>query len=443
MTLRLRQAAGGVASGWLTVSLCAGGGSRQSGRQMSSLLIRNARVLTLAGEAGPRRGKAMAELGILPDGDVLVTDGQIAAVGAKVEAPADAEVIEAYGRVLMPGFVDCHTHACWVGDRFGEWEGQLNGASELEQVKRGGGVHATVRAVREATQKQLAAALRERLAVMLREGTTTVEVKSGYGLNTENELKQLRAIERAASSWPGTVVPTALLGHAVEGDPEAQARLVVKDTLPAVMREFPGITVDACCDEGAWSVESCVKLLRKAHKRHPIRVHADQFKPLGMIPQAIELFARSVDHLAVSREEELNALAASATMGVILPATSFHSNGRFARGGYFVDQGGALALATNCNPGSGPASSMALVIALAVRLCGLSPAEAIVAATLNGAAVLDLKDRGRIEPGLRADLLLLHPKDERMLAYELGGNPVDRVICGGAIQQPGERQIAE
>jgi len=410
---------------------------------MSSLLIRNARVLTLAGEPGPRRGKAMAELGILPVGDVLVSNGRIAAVGAKVEAPADAEVIEAYGRVLMPGFVDCHTHACWVGDRFDEWERQLNGASELEQLKQGGGVHVTVRAVREATQKQLAAALRERLALMLREGTTTVEVKSGYGLNTENELKQLRAIERAASSWPGTVVPTALLGHVVEGDPEAQARLVVKDTLPAVMREFPSIVVDACCDEGAWSVEACVKLLRKAHKRHAIRVHADQFKPLGMIPQAIELFARSVDHLAVSRKEELTALAGSATMGVILPATSFHSNGRFARGGFFIDQGGALALATNCNPGSGPAGSMALVIALAVRLCGLSPAEAIVAATVNGAAVLDLKDRGRIEPGLRADLLLLHHKDERLLAYELGGNPVDRVICGGVVQQPGERQPGE
>lgn len=404
---------------------------------MGTLLIRNARVLTLAGEAGPRRGKAMGELGVIQNGDVLVADGVIAEVGEKVQAPADAEVVEAYGQVLMPGFVDCHTHACWVGDRYADWERQLEGLAAAELARQGGGVLSTVLAVREATQKQLAAALRERLGMMLREGTTTVEVKSGYGLNTDNELKMLRAIGRAAVTWPGTVVPTALLGHIVEGDPEAQARLVVKETLPAVAREFPGITIDACCDVGAWGVEACVKLLRKAHKRFPIRVHADQIKPLGMIPEALNLFARSIDHLAVSRRDELDALAGSATIGVILPVTSFHTNGRFARGGYLIDQGGAVALATNCNPGTGPSHSMPLAIALAVRLCGLTPAEAIVAATVNGAAVLDLKDRGRIEPGLRADLLLLHHTDERQLAYELGGNPVDRVICGGELVAAG------
>lgn len=406
-----------------------------------TLHVRNARILTLArstdsGQAGgaePRRGPAMGELGVISAGDVVVTDGRIAAVGPNLPAPADATVIEANGRVLMPGFVDCHTHACWAGDRLDEWEMKRRGVPYLEILKKGGGIHATVRAVREATQKQLAANLRDRLAAMLREGTTTVEVKSGYGLTTEAELKMLRAIRRAAADWPGTVVPTALLGHAFEGDLDTYARMVVKEMLPEIVKEFPDIAVDAFCEKEAWSVEACVKLFEKAHKHHPIRVHADQFNPLGMIPEAIRLFARSVDHLEASRKDDLIALAQSPTMGVILPCTGFHTDGRYARAGFFVDQGGALALATNCNPGSAPVHSMPFAIALAVRHCGLTPAEAIVAATVNAAAVLGLKDRGRIEPGLRADLILLHHKDERLLAYEVGGNPVDRVICNGVV----------
>ncbi|MBX3750208.1 MAG: imidazolonepropionase [Opitutaceae bacterium] len=398
-----------------------------------TLHIRNARLLTLAGGAEPRRGKALGELGVVATGDVVVADGRITAVGPGLTAPADATVIEANGRVLMPGFVDCHTHACWAGDRLDEWEMKRRGVPYLEILKKGGGIHATVRAVREATQKQLAANLRDRLAAMLREGTTTVEVKSGYGLTTEAELKMLRAIRRAAVDWPGTVVPTALLGHAVEGDLETYARMVVKEMLSEIVKEFPDIAVDAFCEKEAWSVEACVKLFEKAHKHHPIRVHADQFNPLGMIPEAIRLFARSVDHLEASRKDDLIALAKSPTVGVILPCTGFHTDGRYARAGFFVDQGGALALATNCNPGSAPVHSMPFAIALAVRHCGLTPAEAIAAATVNAAAVLGLKDRGRIEPGLRADMILLHHKDERLLAYEVGGNPVDRVICNGAL----------
>ena len=395
------------------------------------LLIRNARVLTLSGEPGPRRGRALGELGIIAQGEVLVADGQIAAVGEKVEAPADCEVIDAHGRVLMPGFVDCHTHACWAGDRLGDWQQKLAGVPHSDIVKAGGGAQLTVKAVRDATKKQLAAGLKARLESMLREGTTTVEIKSGYGLNTEAELKMLRAIVRAGTEWAGTVVPTALLGHLFEGDMEEFARMVVKEMLPEVAREFPEITVDACCEKGAWSLEACVRLFEKARKHHPIRVHADQFSSLGMVPEAIRLHSRSVDHLESSTKEDLVALAQSSTMGVILPCSGFQTNGRYARGGFFVDQGGALALATDCNPGTAPTHSVPLAIALAVRFCGLTPAEAITAATFNAASVLGLKDRGSIEPGRRADLILLQHRDERMLAYELGGNPVDLVVCGG------------
>ena len=403
------------------------------------LLIRNARILTLAPSTGsgqaaherPRRGKFLGELGIIPAGDVLVVDGKIAAVDVKVAAPADTEVIEAHGQVLMPGFVDCHTHACWAGDRLAEWEQKLKGVPYLDILKAGGGIHSTVNAVRDATKKQLAAGLKTRLEAMLRDGTTTVEIKSGYGLTTEAELKMLRAIVRAGTDWPGTIVPTALLGHAFEGDLDTYARMVVKEMLPEVSKEFPDITVDAFVEKGAWSVEACVKFFEKASKHHPLRVHADQFNSLGMIGEAIRLHARSVDHLEASTKADLVALAQSPTMGVILPCTGFHTDQRYAKAGYFVDQGGAVALATNCNPGSSPTHSMPFAIALAVRFCNLTPAEAIAAATVNAAAVLSLKDRGTIEVGQRADMLLLRHKDERQLAYELGGNPVDLVICNG------------
>lgn len=400
-----------------------------------SLLVHNARILTLAardGSAGPRRGQALGELGVIPRGSVLVRDGKIAAVGEQLGDSNASDSIDAQGRVLMPGFVDCHTHACWAGNRLDEWEMKRRGVPYLEILKQGGGIHSTVRAVRAAAPAELAAGLRDRLEQMLRGGTTTAEVKSGYGLTTESELKMLRAIRSAAAEWAGTVVPTALLGHAYEGDLAGYVRMVMAEMLPAIAHEFPGITVDAFCEGGAWSREACVEFFERAQKHHPIRVHSDQFNSLGMIPEAVRLRARSVDHLEASTDADLTVLAASATMGVILPGTGFHTDQRYARAKFFVERGGAIALATNCNPGSAPTHSMPFAMALAVRHCGLSPAEAIAAATVNAAAVLGFSDRGRIEPGLRADLILLHHRDERQLAYELGGNPVDAVIAGGA-----------
>jgi imidazolonepropionase len=406
-----------------------------------SLLIRHARVLTLAqpksdsaltAGARARRGAALRELGVIPRGEVLIIDGKIAAVGTELATPAEAEIIEADGRVLMPGFIDCHTHACWAGDRLDEWEQQLSGVAPAEIIKRGGGFHATVRAVRDATRKQLAAALRVRLDQMLRGGTTTAEVKSGYGLTIEAELKMLHAIQRAAQEWPGTAVPTALLGHGMEGDVAAHTRMVVREMLPAIWHEFPGIMIDACCEEVGWPVEACVRLFDRASKHGlQVRVHADQTSSLGMIPEALRLHVRSVDHLENATKADLVALAASDTFGVFTPATSFHTGGRYARAGAFVDSGGLIALASDYNPTTSPTHAMPFVIALAVRCCGLTPAEAITASTVNAAAVLGFTDRGTIEPGQRADLILLRHRDERLLAYEIGGNPVECVVSGG------------
>ena len=237
---------------------------------------------------------------------VLVRDGVIVAVGESlvVDGPAPAEVVDAAGRVLMPGFVDAHTHACWAGDRLTEFEQRTRGLPYREILASGGGTMATVRAVREATRKQLAANLKTQLDLLLRQGTTTVEVKSCYGLTLEHELKQLHAIQRAANEWSGTVTPTALLGHAIEGDEEAFTREVVREVLPAVWHEFPGIAIDAYAERGAWTVEACVRLFERARKHGlPIRAHTDQFSSLGLIPEALRLHAARRELHVAGRED--------------------------------------------------------------------------------------------------------------------------------------------
>ena len=399
-----------------------------------TLLFRDVRALTLAGPAGPRRGAALGDLGIRDRVDVLVEGERVTRIEAGIRPSADTRVIEGLGRVLMPGFVDSHTHACWSGSRLDEWDQKRAGATYLDILRAGGGIMSTVRSVRIASESELAAGLAGRLAVMAREGTTSLEIKSGYGLSTEHELKMLRAISVAARSWPGAVVPTALLGHAIDADVPNFVERVIYDTLPEIGRVFPGITLDAYCEKGAWSVDETTRLFEQALSLgHPVRVHADQFTSLGMTPRAIALGARSVDHLEATTSDDLVALAESATFGVALPICGFHLDGRFADARRLIDRGGALCIATNCNPGSAPSSSMPLAIAIAVRHLGLSPAEAIGASTINPATLLGLHDRGSIEPGKRADLILLRHRDERALAFEVGGNPVDVAVIGGRI----------
>lgn len=385
-----------------------------------SMLIHNARILTPGGviERGWLRTEGQRIEHIEPGDPPPTTRG--------------AHTFDAQGRMCMPAFVDCHTHACWAGDRLDEWDRKRAGAGYLELLKAGGGIMSTVRAVRRASQAELAGGVRRRLGVMLREGTTTVEVKCGYGLSTEHELKMLRAIADAADDFPGTVVPCALIAHAVDPDNPRYFDETIEETLPAVQAEFPGIAIDAYCEEGAWPREQCERLFRRAMELGcPCRVHADQFHSLGLTPFAAEHGFRSVDHLEASTEQDLRALAAWETIGVVLPCSGFHVDDRYADARRLLDLSGRVALATNCNPGSAPTSSMPFAVALAVRKCGMTPREAIDGATTVGAAVLDLPDRGSLAPGMRADLILLRHTDERMLAYEVGGNPVDLVICGG------------
>ncbi len=397
-------------------------------------LIRGGRVLTMGEAPGARRGKALGELHAIDNADVLIRRGRIEAVGVGLGAPPGVRTIEADGRVVAPAFVDCHTHACWAGDRLDEWEQKQRGATYLELLEGGGGIMSTVRAVRGASEDELADSLSARLAVMLSEGTAHAEVKSGYGLTTRDELKMLGAIARASASFPGTVHPTACIGHAIDPDISGFVERTIGETLDAVHTEFPGITIDAYCERGAWSLAECLCLFDRAlGLGHPVRVHADQFNSLGMVPEAIARGFVSVDHLEATTGEDLRALAASGTFGVMLACSGFHVDGRYGDGRAFVDAGGALAIATNANPGSAPCLSMAMTIALATRYLGLSAAEAIGACTANGAALLGLDDRGRIAPGMAGDLVILRHTDERQLGYEFGGRHADAVFVGGRL----------
>ena len=431
---------------------------------MSSILIHNARILTLAEGSTPRRGAMARNLSVIDRGYIWA-DGERLTCGHG-DPPADATapteircaptdlgsppthtIIDAQGRIVMPAFVDAHTHACWAGDRLDEWDMKRRGVSYLDILNAGGGIMSTVRAVREASLDELTRSLGERLRRMRHEGTTTCEVKSGYGLNTDTELKMLAAIREAQRDGATHIVPTALIGHAIDPTRSDFVDYTIDDTLPAVSEAFSGITIDAYCENGAWTVDCCRRLFEKAILLgHPFRVHADQFNALGMTPLAVEMGARSVDHLEASTVADLTTLAESDTFGVMIPATGFHLDDRYANGRLFLDMGGALVIASNDNPGSAPCSSMPFVISLAVRKLGLTIEEAITACTINAAALLgplDTDPRGHTNtPGFLHSgpsdsighrFIMLRHTDERLLAYEFGGDPVELIVSDGRI----------
>lgn len=412
----------------------------RKGARSGSIVVHGGRLLTLRGPGGPRRGAQLRDLGIIDRGWLLIEHGRISRVESG-DAPAEIiehpaiDVVDAAGCVVMPTFVDCHTHACWAGDRLGEFEQRCHGASYLEILRGGGGILSTVRAVRAATDDELAFGLLRRIAAMMTLGTGTIEVKSGYGLDQDTELRMLRIIHSVSQVAPAIVMGTFLGAHAIDPEDPAFIERTIAETLPAVAQEFPGITCDAYCETGAWSVEDCTRLFEAARDLGcPLRVHADQFNALGMTRVAVEMGAVSVDHLETTPPEQLRQLAESSTFGVMLPVCGFHLDGRYPPGRAFVDMGGALALATNINPGSAPSPSMPFVIALACRRLGLSVAEAITLTTWNPAALLGIESEvGSIEPGKRADLQVLDSRDERELAFEISGPGPAIVILRGEV----------
>lgn len=389
------------------------------------------------GHAAACRGGELDDLRVLERGWIGIDGRRIAAVGSgdpSAEWRA-APSLDAHGRIALPGFVDCHTHSCWSGDRYGEWAMKLAGRPYADILAAGGGILSTVRAVRASTRESLAASLADRLGEMLALGTTTAEVKSGYGLSTAHELMMLDAIADAAARSPVRVIPTFLGAHAIDPDVPDFAALTIRETVPAVAARWPGICADLYCEHGAWGLDDSLAYAQAARAAGmPLRMHVDQFTDLGMVPHAIALGARTCDHLEATSEAHLTALARSGTVGVALPGSPFCLGGPFMRARDFVQAGGALAIATNRNPGSSPIASMAFVVALAVRRMGLTHAQALHAAAWNAACALGVQDRcGALRPGLDADIALWPHRDERALAYEVAGPPPDLVLARGAL----------
>jgi imidazolonepropionase len=417
----------------------------------SEVLFTNARILTLAqptaragSTGGPRRGHAMRDLGVVERGHVHVVDGRIAAVGAGDPPPElRATRHDCDGCVLMPAFVDCHTHACWGGDRYAEVAERLAGVPYLDILARGGGIMSTVRATRAAFAgdplgEGLLRILARRAHEMRRRGSLAIEVKSGYGLDRVTELEMLRAVRahgrNAEHDGDGFFVPTFLGAHAIDGDETAYCTRVIEELLPEVVAEFGPIACDAYCEKGAWSPAWTKRLFERALSLGcPLRVHVDQFNELGFLETALEMGARSVDHLEATSREGLVRVARSQSTAVLLPGCGLTLDGRYANGRFLVDEGAAVAIATNCNPGSSPIVSMPFVIALAARFCGLTPAEAITAATYNAACVLGIeRETGSIEVGKRAHFVLLPTHDERALACEWAMSEPFDVFAGRA-----------
>ena len=398
------------------------------------LLVRDlAQLATPAAADAPLRGRALGDVDLLEDAFVLCEGSSVAAVGRMRELPPlDGDVVEVDGRGLsaVPGLVDCHTHACFLGDRVEEFALRAAGASYEELHAAGGGILSTVRATRAASEDELRAAVERHRDWMLRSGTTTFEAKSGYGLDRETELASLRAIAAAGG------IPTWLGAHAVPPEFD-DAAAYVDFALAEVLPEAAAIAeaADVFVERGAFGVDEARRYLEAcADAGLTLRLHGDQFTELGAIPLAIELGARSIDHLEATGADGVQALAASSVVGVLLPASALFLGRQMPPGRALVDAGAAIALATDFNPGSAFCESLPLVCALACTQLHLSPAEALGACTVNAAHVLGRAGSiGRIAPGFQADLVLLDAPDWRHLAYHLGGELVTAVVRRGEL----------
>jgi len=413
------------------------------------MLIHSAsQLLTMAG--GPQRGEALGTLGLIENGAVLIHDGVIAAVGnsdlLRSNCP-DEPCINATGRVVLPGFVDPHTHAVWAGERSAEFELRIQGKTYLEILEAGGGILSTVRATRAASRMELLAQTRPRLQAMFQHGTTTAEVKTGYGLDPVTELRMLEAILLLDEEGPLELAPTFMGAHAIApeyaGNPDGYTDLICGEMLPMVKAwwhdHIPGRSlpfVDVFCETGAFNLEQSRRILEAARELDfPLKIHADEFDSLGGACLAAELGAVSADHLVKTGPEDIAALARSDTVAVALPGTPFGlAETHYTPAREILAAGGLLAIASDLNPGPAWGESMQFVISLACRYLRLTPAQAIAAATINAAAAIGRAGQiGSIEPGKQADLLLLSVPDYRHLGYRFGTNLVQAVIKKGRV----------
>ena len=402
-------------------------------------LFRNANIFTPSDPGTPLTGKRLGEIVQFEQGAVFCQDGLIKAVGDEHQVtasllPGEVEVeVDCEGCCLIPGFVDPHTHLCFAETREKEFALRMEGAEYLEILRQGGGILSSVRAVRAASEEELLAVTLQHALSALELGTTTLEIKSGYGLNTETELKMLRVIDRVGRETPLDVVPTFLGGHAVPEehakDPDTYVNIVIEEMIPAVSDQGIARFCDIFCEQGVFSVEQSRRILKEARQAGlGIKIHADEVHDLGGAGLAAELGATSAEHLLAASDGNLKAMANKGVIGVLLAGTAYSLRKAYAPARKMIDYGVPVALATDCNPGSSYTESMPFVFGLAVMDMNLSVSEALAAATLNSAyAVSMAKQVGSLDVGKSADFLLLDGESPAILAYHAGVSPVVEV----------------
>jgi imidazolonepropionase len=419
-------------------------------RERSPLLLINiGQLLTLRSTvSGPRRGASLSELGMVRDAAVLCISGKIVSVGDTKDALRDPWLkknrkkvieIDCGGRVVLPGFVDSHTHPVFTHPRLVDFEKRISGASYEEIAEAGGGIRSSIDGVRKASKSALTQDVFAVLAELALHGTTTVEAKSGYGLSLDAELKSLEAIRAAARQWPGTVVPTFLGAHVVpseyRGCSQEYVDLVCNQMIPAVAKRKLAQFVDVFCERGAFSAEETARIFAAATEhRLAVRAHVGQLTETRLGP-LLRFNPASLDHMDYVNNADLSALAASNTVATLVPgANYFLGLSRYPDARRLIESGVAVALATDYNPGSSPTLNMAMAMSLACTHMKMSPAEAIAAATINGAWALRLAGRkGSVEAGKDADLAMFDASDYREIPYWFGGNRCALTIVNGRI----------
>lgn len=393
----------------------------------------------------------MRDVGAIDSGAIAIGDGKIVAIGPQndiVSEYASADVVDAGSRVVCPGFVDPHTHIVFAGERLNEFELKIKGTEYLDILAAGGGIISTVRSTRAASVDELVRLGLERLDKMLACGTTTCEIKTGYGLDVETEMKMLKVIEELDRSHAIDIVPTFLAAHAVppeyKSDVEGYVDLICDEMFPAAWSwyehsRFSGRTkfyVDVFCEKNAFDLEQTRRVFDKAAGfGFGVKVHADEFTNLGASRLAIGMQADSIDHLDAISREEIALLAKSDTVGIVTPTVNFNfGSGEFADARRMIDAGCAIALSTDFNPGSAPCPSQPMAMAIACRYQKLLPAEVFNAVTINAACAIGLATNiGSIEVGKNADILIIDADDYRLATYEFGGNLVASVIKKGKV----------
>ena len=410
---------------------------------MSELAVWNcAQLVTLAGPARPRVGPEMRELAIVPGGAMLIREGRIQAIGSRAGmervVSADAQIVDAGGRIVLPGFVDAHTHPVFAGTRAGEFDERTEGATYAEIAARGGGIRSTVRLTRQAGEAELLAAARRYGAWFLRGGTTTIEAKSGYGLSLEAELKILRVIRQLAADGRLRYVPTFLGAHEVpdeyRGRLDAYTDLVVHEMLPRIAAERLAEYCDVFCEPTVFPAAKARVILSAARDLgFGLRMHADQLTPDEGALVAAERGAATADHLEATGPAGLEALQGAGVLPVLLPGSVYHlGSTRYPAARQMIDLGLAVVLSTDFNPGSSPTVSMPMVLSLASTQMRMTPAESITAATINAAYSLGRGNRnGSLEPGKFADFAIHDCGDYRELPYFFGREPAWAVYVGG------------